>query len=69
MRVQVFSEVEWVEEYGRPRLLYLSASLKHFWLRITTLVFLFIGGGIGVYLVALSLIAATRYIWLGWLRF
>jgi hypothetical protein len=60
-RIQTFTEVEWVEQYGHPRLLYLAESFGHPIHRVVTLVFLMAGGLLALYLIGESIIAATQY--------
>ena len=50
-RVQEFSETEWVEKYGHPRLLYWCESLSKPIIQWPTLLFTVIGGSIAIWLV------------------
>lgn len=60
-RVQEFSETQWVEQHGRPRLQYLAESLKRRW-QIPTAVFTGIGGVLGVALLLERIWVAFRYV-------
>ncbi len=63
IRVQHFSEVEWVEVQKHARLLYLSHSFRYPFLRYVTLFFFTTGGLLGLYLLGWSILSATRYSW------
>ena len=63
-RVQVFSETEWVEEHGHPRLQYLAESLRRRWAQVLTAVFTAVGGAIGLALLVDRVVATFRYLYL-----
>jgi hypothetical protein len=60
-RIQEFSETQWVEQHGRPRIQYLSASMNRKW-QISTALFMFSGGGLGVMLLFERFYVAFEYV-------
>ncbi len=60
-RVQAFSETQWVEELGHPRLQYLGASLTHSW-QLPAAAFTVLGGLLGTWLLLDRLWAAVGMI-------
>ena len=61
-RVQEFSEAEWVDRLGHPRLVYLAESLRHRWQWMTFLLTV-CGGGVAVFLIGERVWLALRYLW------
>ena len=59
-RVQEFSETEWVEQHGQPRVLYIADKLSHGVLQWLTLVCSVAGGGLTLYLMGDLLWMAFR---------
>lgn len=60
IRVQEFSEAQWVEEHGHPRLLYLASSLPGKMAQATTAILTLSGGGIAIYLLGEYVVRAIR---------
>lgn len=60
-RVQTFSETEWVEQHGRPRLQYFAESLTRRG-QIPTAFFTAVGGALGVALLLERIWATFRYL-------
>ena len=61
-RVQEFSETEWVEAHGHPRLLYISDSLSRSWLVWPTTILTGTGGLLAVGLMVDFLLTAMGHI-------
>lgn len=60
-RVQEFSETQWVEQHARPRLQYLSESLRRPW-QLPTAILIFFGGLLGAGLLMDRVWAAAWYV-------
>ena len=60
-RVQTFTETEWVEQHGHPRLLYLAESLRRPW-QLPTAVLLWVGAAAAGALLAERFWVALRYV-------
>lgn len=60
-RVQEFSETQWVEQHGRPRLQYLSASHERKW-QLSTFVLIASGGALGLILLFERFYVAFEYV-------
>lgn len=60
-RVQEFSETQWVEQHGRPRIQYLSASTDRKW-QLSTFFFMSIGGVLGLALLFERFYEAFGYV-------
>ena len=60
-RVQAFSETEWVEAHGRPRLLYIAEKIKRPWQRSTNIL-LRLGAATGGLLLVERFLEALFYV-------
>ena len=59
----MFSETEWVEQHGHPRLQYLEQSLRGRWGQVLTAVFTVVGGAIGLALLVDRVVATFQYLY------
>ena len=61
-RIQTFSETEWVEQHGHPRLMYFSSSWGSKMGILSTLIFTGFGGILAIYLIIERIIIALAFL-------